>query len=81
MEEILVDAKGATIAVCSHRVVLKALFCAMVGSTAPQAFYSFKIDPAAMSVVQYDQGFPVIVSFNDARHIRGDDLFGGPADF
>lgn len=78
---IVKDAGDKTIALCTHRVVLKALYCGFVGSRAPQAFYSFKLDPASISIIRFQEGLPVMETFNDTRHLRGDDPLGGPADF
>ncbi len=81
VKDICNDAGDATIAVCSHRVVLKALFCGFVGSTSPQAFYSFKLDPASISIVRMIDGLPVIETFNGTQHLRGDNPLAGPEDF
>lgn len=75
------DAKDAVIAVCSHRVVLKTLFCGFVGATAPSAFYSFNLDPGSISIVKFVDDLPVIINLNNTHHIRGDHPLDGPADF
>jgi broad specificity phosphatase PhoE len=66
------DAQDKTIVVCSHRVVLKALFCGFLGTTAKRAFYSLKADPASVTVVRFEGDLPVIESLNDTQHLRGD---------
>jgi len=81
IDDILKDSAGATVAVCTHRAVLKALFCRFVKSTAPRAFYTFKLDPASISIVRFEAHLPIIETFNDTRHIRGDNPLDGPADF
>jgi broad specificity phosphatase PhoE len=81
VQDICKDAQDATVAVCSHRVVLKALFCAFVGSTSPRAFYTFKLDPASISIVRMIDGHPVIETFNGTHHLRGDNPLDGPEDF
>ena len=81
VKDIIQDANGATVAVCTHRVMLKALFCGFVQASSPQAFYTFKLDPASISIVRYNGDLPIIESINDTRHVRGDNPLEGPADF
>lgn len=79
--KIIEDAGDDTIAVCTHRVVLKALYCAMAGATAPRAFYTYNVDPASIGLLRYADGLPVMITFNDTRHLRGDHPLDGPKDF
>jgi broad specificity phosphatase PhoE len=81
INQIVKESEGYPVVVCTHRVVLKALFCGFVDAQSPQAFYSFKVDPGSISIVQFKDDLPVIVTLNDTRHIRGDDPLGGPEDF
>lgn len=81
VDEIRKDAQGKAVAVCSHRVLLKAIFCGFVKSTTPRAFYSFCIDPGSISIVKFVDDLPVIVNLNNTHHIRGDNPLNGPADF
>ena len=72
---------NAAVAVCTHRVVLKALFCSFVRAEAKTAFYTFKLDPASISIVRYMDDLPVIAGFNDTRHLEGENLSIGIQDF
>lgn len=81
VDQIRNDCGDTTVAVCTHRVILKVLFCGFVGAGTKGAFYSFKLDPASISIVRFHGDLPVIVTLNDAHHLRGDDALGGPQDF
>ena len=79
--EILEQVGDGVAAVCTHRLVLKAMICGLIGAMNPEGFSAFKFDPASITTLQIDNGNMRIVELNNCRHIRGENVLQGPADF
>ena len=69
----------ATIALVSHRVVLKLLLCEAKGLDNSH-FWEIRLDTGAISVLEYEKDTLRVVVENDTRHLR-DLTQGGREDF
>ena len=58
----------ATIALVSHRVIIKILLCAVLGLDNSH-FWQIKQDTAALSVLDYQAGRFVLAGLNDICHL------------
>lgn len=79
LEEIVNTSKpDASVAVVTHRVVLKLLVSRMLG-LGPEGFWRVKLSPCSLSAFEWDGGKFVMESFNDVCHLRESGL--NPMDF
>lgn len=70
LQEIVKASKpDASMAVVTHRVVLKLLVSRMLG-LGPEGFWKIKLSPCSLSVFTWQDGRFVMESFNDVCHLR-----------
>lgn len=66
---VLTGPRGINVAVCAHRALIKGLVCHF--SVRPLSdFWSIQIDPAAATMVLWNEGRWMIEIINDTRHLH-----------
>jgi len=63
---------GKTVAVVTHRVVLKVLIGSLFGGGL-EFFWRFRLDTTSVTTVRFERSGPVLESFNDTAHLTGVD--------
>ncbi len=71
VREIVTGRPGETVAVVSHGGTLKTILCDALGLPLEKR-HRFSIGNASMSVVEYRDSGPVVISLNDTFHLEGD---------
>jgi phosphoserine phosphatase len=80
IEEIIERHPRKTVALVSHRVVLKVLICALLGLDNSH-FWNIGQDTTALNCFHYKDGRWVVALLNDTWHLKGVGEKGGKADF
>ena len=68
LQRILAAHPGGGVVVCTHDVVLKVLVADVLGMDL-DLFWSLRLDNASLSVVDYTDRGPALVSLNDTCHL------------
>lgn len=70
LEELVAEWEGRTVAVVSHRVVLKLLLLSALGLE-NRDFWRLKQDTCAINVVDYSEGYGFVLNrFNETCHLK-----------
>ena len=69
LEEVIKNNPGKTLALVSHRVVLKVLLCTMLGLELSRFWY-LRQDTCAINRVEYKDGNYFLTLLNDTGHLR-----------
>jgi broad specificity phosphatase PhoE len=80
VEEIIERHPQETVALVSHRVVLKVLICALLGLDNSH-FWNIGQDTAAVNCFHYKDGKWIVASLNDTCHLKGVGEERGKVDF